>query len=726
MRIQHQLHKLSFSPAQILSYTPELSHESGFFWLDSNRSDLAEYSYLGWNPLLELSFSSENQINIHNNSGLDLSQLTSPFELLDKLTDTYAHNDISIPFLGGWVVALSYDYAHKIEDLPPVKNETPSIMGFYETILIIRHATNEVFLSTSSIHTSCKQQRETFFNKLTACQQVINKQANAAACFEAEALMSELTPEQYDDKLKTVLNHIQSGDTYQINLSYRLTANYSGDNFLLYQKLRKSNAAPYSAYYHNKQLDILSCSPELFLSKRGNSVITKPIKGTRPKFNDPKLDQAQSIELYNSSKERAELTMIVDLERNDLSKIAIPGTVSTSSELQLEPFATVQHLVARVECLLPDNTKPSELIYATFPGGSITGAPKRKSIEIINVIENSPRGLYTGILGFFSLNGCADFNILIRSIVAQNQTLTIGTGGGIVADSNSELEFKETKTKIEIIADIIKNTTQECSQDKLIFLNDRLINLSNTEIDQIATDPGVFDTICFNNQKLSATDLHIERFKLACLKEGLSFPTQISAQIDHICAQLAEAKRLSSGALRISLTRATGDSSLTNLMIQVRPNSYNSAQYSRGLDLTCSIQERRLTDICNLKLSNRSTYIIARKQAQQAGFDDVLFHSETGQIYEASYSNFFLIKHGTIYTPPANGLILAGIMQKQVLAFCNQNKIPFCETELNINKLTEFESCFITNVIMRVMPVRSINELCFDVNHPILRKLLKL
>jgi para-aminobenzoate synthetase component 1 len=726
MRVHPQLNKLPFSPAQVLSYTAQLSREPGFFWFDSNRPDLAEYSYLGWNPLLELSFTSDNQIHIHSNSGLDLNQQTAPLELLDRLTDTYAHNDTSIPFLGGWIVALSYDYAHKIEDLPPVKNETASIMGFYETILIIKHATEEVFLSTSGILANHAQALLNFNNKLMTCQQSLNLNSISTASFAAEKLSAELNSEQYNQKFKTVLNHIQSGDTYQINLSYRLRTKYSGDNFHLYQELRKSNPAPFSAYYHTKELDILSCSPELFLSKRGNSVITKPIKGTRPKLNDPKLDQAQSKELYSSAKERAELTMIVDLERNDLSKIAIPGSVSTSSELKLEPFATVQHLVAKVECRLPDNTKPSELIYATFPGGSITGAPKRKSIEIINAIENSSRGLYTGILGFFSLNGCADFNILIRTLIAQNQILTIGTGGGIVADSNAELEFQETKTKIAIIEDLIKSSSQPNIQHKLIFLNGHLINAAQNEIEQIANASGVFETICFKDQKLSATDQHLERFKFACLKMGLHFPTEIIIQLDSICQQLAQHNQLSSGALRISLTQADNHCSRTNLLIHVRPNSYTSTQYTQGLNLISRVQERKANDICDIKLSNRSAYAICRKEAQQAGFDDVLFHSDSGQIYEASYSNLFLIKNDVIFTPTMNGLILPGVMQKQVARFCLKHNISFQEADLNICNLTEFEGCFLTNVIMRVMPVRSINQLRFDPNHSLLRKLLTL
>jgi aminodeoxychorismate synthase component I len=260
---------------------------------------------------------------------------------------------------------------------------------------------------------------------------------------------SGITKDRFCRMVEKAQDYITAGDIYQVNLSHQFSTKVKPpfDSFALYENLRDRSPAPYSAFLRREKKTILSSSPELFLSLSGKTIQTRPIKGTRPRFRDREKDEKSAYDLLTSSKELAELIMITDLERNDLGQICEFGTVEATELLKLERFAQVFHLVSTVEGTLRPEIDPVEALRACFPGGSITGAPKKRAREIIEELEAADRGLYTGTIGCFGFNGESRFNIAIRTAILEGETLHFHVGAGIVADSDPEMEWEETLHK---------------------------------------------------------------------------------------------------------------------------------------------------------------------------------------------------------------------------------------------------------------------------------------
>ncbi len=275
---------------------------------------------------------------------------------------------------------------------------------------------------------------------------------NVGAGDRSDHILSvEFSPElARNDFLKMVRraqDYIAAGDIYQVNLAHRLSADFSGDPVDVYLQLREVSPAPYGAYLDVGERQIMSSSPELFLAIHGNDAKTRPIKGTRPRHGDMEADRQAAAELLANTKERAELLMITDLERNDLGKISEIGTIDVPGLIELESFEQVHHLVSTVCGRLRPEVSHVQAVAECSPGGSITGAPKLRAIEIIKELEPQPRGLYTGAIGYFGLNGVSQFNIAIRTMIKEGEVLHFHVGAGIVADSIAEDEYTETLDK---------------------------------------------------------------------------------------------------------------------------------------------------------------------------------------------------------------------------------------------------------------------------------------
>ena len=241
--------------------------------------------------------------------------------------------------------------------------------------------------------------------------------------------------------------YIAAGDIYQVCLAHRFSTTFAGDPWPLYQKLREASPAPYAAYLSLGDETILSSSPECFLKMSGRKILTRPIKGTRPRRLDHTEDEREASELCSSPKEIAELIMITDLERNDLGSVCEFGSVSAPRLVELERYAQVFHLVSTVEGTLREEVSQVAAVAACFPGGSISGAPKKRALEIIQELEPTPRGLVTGAIGYFGYNGESQFNIAIRTLVMRDGMAEFHVGAGITADSDPEKEWEETLHK---------------------------------------------------------------------------------------------------------------------------------------------------------------------------------------------------------------------------------------------------------------------------------------
>lgn len=294
---------------------------------------------------------------------------------------------------------------------------------------------------------------------LARCIDDAESSSDKASISNFEPLMSE---EQYKKGVRRIHEYIAAGDIYQVNLTQCYRADAPGGSlFPLYQHLRQETPAPLAVWMKLNQREVLSSSPETFLRMSGKSVETRPIKGTRPRFEDPEADQASARELLNSEKENAELIMITDLERNDLGKVCEFGSVRVADMLSLEKLEHVYHLVSTVTGTLREDVDQVGALAACFPGGSITGAPKKRAMEIIEELETAPRGLYTGAVGYFGFNGESQFNIPIRTLVRDGDSLHYHVGAGIVADSDPSEEFEETLHKAKGIKLAIERYQRE-------------------------------------------------------------------------------------------------------------------------------------------------------------------------------------------------------------------------------------------------------------------------
>ena len=355
---------------------------------------------------------------------------------------TYEDDGLRIPFRSGLAGYLSYDLKDHIERYPGRARRESSLpdlsLGYYDVVFAWDRITGEGW----AVSTGVPERLEAHLAKLEKDAGDVDPLPH-----RPETLVSNFTREEYHRVVERALEYIAAGDIYQVNLAQRFLLESAPPAPALYRTLRVESPAPFASLVTTPNGGIVSSSPERFFAIEGDRIETWPIKGTRPRGATPEEDEALALALRGSAKDRAENVMIVDLERNDLGRICEIGSVRVTSLCEVERFANVQHLVSRVEGTLREDVGPADVIRATFPGGSITGAPKIRAVEIIDELEPTRRGPYTGAIGYWDVSGTCDFNIAIRTIVVEGGAASFHVGGGIVADSTPEGEYEETLVK---------------------------------------------------------------------------------------------------------------------------------------------------------------------------------------------------------------------------------------------------------------------------------------
>ncbi|CAI1581629.1 aminodeoxychorismate synthase component 1 [Serratia proteamaculans] len=366
-----------------------------------------------------------------------------PFSLLQQQLEQQnlqPDADTDLPFQGGALGLFGYDLGRRVEKLPQralADIALPDMaVGIYDWALIADHHQQRLTLLS---HTDVEQR----------WQWLHSQQPAPRSTFALTSpWQANMTRQQYGDKFQRIQHYLRSGDCYQINLAQRFSADYQGDEWQAFQQLSASNRAPFSAFLRLPDNAVLSVSPERFLWLENQQIQTRPIKGTLPRLADAEQDAQQAQRLANSAKDRAENLMIVDLLRNDIGRVAEPGSVQVPELFVVEPFPAVHHLVSTITATLPQHTPATELLRACFPGGSITGAPKVRAMEIIEELEPQRRNAYCGSIGYISACGTMDTNITIRTLITENGRIYCSAGGGIVADSQEQAEYQETFDKV--------------------------------------------------------------------------------------------------------------------------------------------------------------------------------------------------------------------------------------------------------------------------------------
>jgi len=447
--------RTSFSPLELFEF---FRPAPGCFWLDSSMDTqkLGRFSFMGSRPFLTLQSRGRrvtattvaNKTDFHGN----------PFEILGKYLESYRLEipDALVPFTGGAVGFLSYDLCHQVEKLP--KNavndlKLPEMLfGFYDVIL----AYDNLEKTCCLISTGFPETDET--NRLKQANARLQEMKRQLADFKPSSprptvarkpavIRGNFPHADYVAAVARARQYIIDGDIFEVNLSQRFETELAVPPYELYRRLRAVNPAPFAAYLDFGKLKIVSTSPERFLKVTGRRVETRPIKGTIKRGKTPDEDARQATILSRSIKDHAENMMIVDLERNDLGRVCLYGTVKVTELAILETFPTVFHLTSTVVGELRAEKNMVDLLKATFPGGSITGAPKIRAMEIIDELEPTRRSVYTGSLGYFSFNGNADINIVIRTFIIKGNRAYFQVGGAVVYDSDPEAEYQETLLK---------------------------------------------------------------------------------------------------------------------------------------------------------------------------------------------------------------------------------------------------------------------------------------
>ncbi len=347
-----------------------------------------------------------------------------------------------LPFTGGWFLFLGYELAAQIEpSLPLVAANTIARAIRMPAAIVVRHSDGTAWIVEEGGSTGCTSLIASDLVSLPCAQ----------PC-KSPILTDELIedpPQQYVDAVNAALEHIAAGDVYQANLSRQWcgTLHENIEPYDIYRRLRLANPAPFAALAVLDDVAIVSSSPERLIEVRDGRASTRPIAGTRPRKSDRSDDVVRLQELHSHPKERAEHVMLIDLERNDLGRICDPGTVEVNEFMALESYAHVHHIVSNVRGRLRSGVTPGQVIAAVFPGGTITGCPKVRCMQIISELERGPRGAYTGSLGYLNRDGSMDLNILIRTLEIRGRDVSFRAGGGIVADSIPERELDETRAK---------------------------------------------------------------------------------------------------------------------------------------------------------------------------------------------------------------------------------------------------------------------------------------
>ncbi|WNO61295.1 aminodeoxychorismate synthase component I [Rheinheimera sp. MMS21-TC3] len=452
-------------PNNLLHYFSYFADKPWSMLLDSaaNQHINSRYDILVAKPIATLQ-ASNGQVTL-----VDLQTNTqtegAPFALLQQGLNQFFPNKVAteLPFIGGALGYFGYDLGRYIETLPSLAKQDIDLpdmaIGFYTWALILDKQQQQLW---------CVDYNGNAQERWQNLKQTFNSNNNASTAAPkprpfslTSQWQSNMDKASYQQKFEQIQQYLLSGDCYQINLAQRFNAHYQGDEWQAYLKLRDSNAAPFSAFIRTEQGCVLSVSPERLLQLHNKQVETKPIKGTRPRGFCAMTDEIEVNNLRNSAKDRAENVMIVDLLRNDIGKVCQPGSVAVPSLFAIESFPAVHHLVSTITGTLADNYTAVDLLQAAFPGGSITGAPKVRAMEIIEQLEPHRRSVYCGSIGYINANGDMDSNITIRTLVCNQQQIYCWAGGGIVADSNVDSEFQETLDKVNKILPTLQSNRCE-------------------------------------------------------------------------------------------------------------------------------------------------------------------------------------------------------------------------------------------------------------------------
>jgi para-aminobenzoate synthetase component 1 len=531
---------------------------------------------------------------------------------------------------------------------------------------------------------------------------------------DPDGFRSNFREAEYGETVQKIRAFIEAGDVYQVNLSQRFAAPFAGDPFSLFCSLFEQNPAPFFSYVHGGDHFIVSTSPERFIKRTGRVVEARPIKGTRPRGENEKEDRRRRDELLKSHKDDAELSMIVDLLRNDLGKVCQGGSVRVAEHKRIEAYHNVYHLVSRVEGSLEENRDSIDLIRAAFPGGSITGCPKIRAMEIIDEVEPTRRHIYTGAIGYLGFHDTMDFSIAIRTATITGGTILFSVGGGIVYDSNPRDEHQETLHKGKTLLGAFQGQKPVSGKTSRLWINGKIVPAEEALVP--VTDLayqygyGLFETIRAENGRPLFLAEHLERFQDSWRYLFGTPPPDLTWE-DVIAAVLREnGLRDEAAAVKIMAGLRNGDCRPVppTLTVTCRPYTHRLAGKSEAGLRLLTYPHSRQSPLADHKTLNHLYYILAGKWAREHGADEALVLNPDRTISETNSAGLILISGRHVLRPESpHGL--QSTMTEQVCRYLQGQGYLMQNSPLTTEALFAADLVLLANSLMGAVPVISLD-----------------
>jgi para-aminobenzoate synthetase component 1 len=714
-----------------LDITARFSHIAGTVALVSGGSaDCARYNILGVNPWLSLRTTLTHATITIGDRTQTIE--ADPLQMLDYIVSRYklTSGDYPLPLCAGLLGYLSYDLKDCIEVLPRTSVDDLHLPHLYmvapSVILIEDLKLNTKTMFVSSVGGDAIKRKNDFIQTITTTPpqkeiKVSDHQTGMKSCFVRE---------EYMKAIEDVRDYIVRGHVYQVNMSQRFETSFNGDPFELFTSMFKRNPAPFFAYINAGDHHIVSTSPERFIELRGNQVETRPIKGTRPRGKTPEEDLQNRNDLANSPKDDAELSMIVDLLRNDIGKVCSAGSVKVRQHKRIEAYKNVFHNVSIIDGILDNNKNAVDLIHATFPGGSITGCPKIRSMEIIDELEPVRRHLYTGSIGYIGFHNSMDLSIAIRTATIKDSRLVFSVGGGIVYDSDPADEFQETLDKGETLMQAITSASEKTPPPPVYaWCNGKFRPQGEltvpVESEGFLYGYGIFETIRIQNGKPCRLQRHLDRFK-----KGWNY--FFNAQFpditwETVIEQLIERNNLAHDATAVKILAAAGIPGKPETQILlVTAKRYVHRLKTSGRDglYLATYPHKRFSSLASYKTMNYMFCKMANDWAKQQHCDEAIIVNADETVCETATANILCIIDDKWYRPESDH-VLPGTMEAAVSDLLASRCITVHTRVFSVNELKKADQVFLTNALMGIVPVLQIDgtaissagvELCKELN----------
>ncbi len=703
-------------PWQVFSVFADEPHA---FMLESSLHDpqLGRYTFIGCRPFQYFSSSRRTALE-------DLKQ-----EFVRCRTGG-GNRRRALPFISGIVGYVGYDYGRKQDNILSGRPgpRVPDVgFGFYDAVIVLDHRTGFLYLTSSGLPEKNPRAREKRAQKRLEEMQARLRAASGAwssppAGTPGEArppaMRAEMTRAQYIQKVCRALDYIRRGDIYQVNVAHRFFMEgdkrfSKRDAVHFYRTLRGLSPSCFSAYFDAGPFQIVSSSPERFLRLEGRRVMTRPMKGTRPRGSSRREDRCFERDLRRSSKEQAELLMITDLLRNDLGRVCAYGTVRVDALRTIEAYATVYQATSTVSGLLMPGLDGFDALAACSPGGSITGCPKIRAMEIIDELEPCRRLVYTGALGYMDFSGDMDFSVLIRTLLVRPRVVSFHVGAGIVADSRPEAEYEETLVKAQAMQRCLQagyggEQAKDPAGPQVMVIDGEFVEADESRrralTPGISRAAGVFETLRVSRGRILFFPEHFRRMKKSLQAFGIECPVDGSDFLS-CAARLAAFKNIRDGRLRLMVWR---EGRRARWCAAAEP--YHPPFFRTGFHATVTS--------CRVPSSGPQTghkkvryapYYAESRKAAEKGYDEALFLNRRGHMTEGSRTNIFWVKGRVLWTPGLKTGCLPGIVRAQVLALARREGIRVRMAACGLDALREADEAFLTNSLMGLIPLLKID-----------------